>query len=177
MAVKNQILVKDAALKLASKIIKSGASLRSDIQALAVCAIGYANVHGDDTVANRALEAVQSTKMQVRQFVAYCEFHGKLKFVKESKVFVFNRKEAECDPLALVNLLDVMPAWYEFEIVNDNPTVSLYDKLQKLLKAIKEESLTPEEHALVDTVKKASHDYSLACTDKKNVAAVATVSA
>lgn len=169
------ILTKELAVKLADKIIKSGATMRKDVQSLAVTAIGYANVHGDITIANKALEAVQSTKMQVRQFIAYCEAHGKLKFSKEGKCFTFERKEdVKTDVVELITHLAAMPEWHEFEIAKDVVVVSLYDKLEKLLKQIKEESLTPEEHAMVDTVKKATHDYALACTDKKNSAASAT---
>lgn len=159
-----QLLTKEKALDLAVSITKKGVALRGDIQKLAVTAIGYANVHGDTSIAIRALEAVQSTKLMPKKFIAYCEHYGKLTYDKASKSFVFNRenKTAKTDPVELMQFLDKQPAWYEFEMEKSDQPIELITKVEKLVSHVKAESLTPEEVALVEAIRKATEAYKLA---------------
>lgn len=161
--VATELLTKEAALNLAVKIVKQGVALRTDIQKLAVAAIGYANVHGDTSIAIRALEAVQSTKLMPKKFIAYCEHYGKLKFDKVSKSFVFNRDndKAKCEPLELFKFLADQPSWYEFDNGEDKAPVELITRVEKLV-GTKTDGLTPQEVELLAAIRKATEAYKLA---------------
>lgn len=106
------MLDKPAAMKLADSLGRRIATATLDLQKVAISAIGYANIHGDITIAQRVLE-VMGTSMRRQTMVRYFEIHGKLAWDKESKTVVFAENvEALDDPAQLYETLSVLP-WYE----------------------------------------------------------------
>jgi hypothetical protein len=131
------LLTKDQVIELAKSVSGRGKSLNRDIQKLAVSAIGYANVHGDVTVAQGIYETLSANKgLRLNSFVAYLEKFGKLEYDKTVKNFIYRKRDdVETDPMELFVSLAELP-WYE-AIKAPNP-VSMYDLAVKIEALVKQ---------------------------------------
>ena len=101
---KLMILSKDDAIKLCDSISRAGTKLANDIQSLVLTAVGYANVHGDVTIATRLIGSLNAgTRKQA--VVNVCEAFGCLAYDSKAKQFNHvKRDDVERDPAALVVL-------------------------------------------------------------------------
>ncbi len=128
-----QMMSKDEAFELSKSIGNRAASLQRDIQKIAATAIGYANVHGDVTVAQNIIEHIRDKKgIRLNSLVKYIETHAKLAWDKEAKNFVYHKRDdVICDPLELFMVLSENK-WYE--AIKQEVPQSVYD-VQEMLKA------------------------------------------
>lgn len=156
MAKKFSILSREDAIARIALIGKRGNALMNDIQAIAVTAIGYANVHGDVTIAQDICTTLQTLGgVRFNSFVKYCETYGNLAWDKESKNFVhFKNPVAVCDPAELVAQLHAT-RW--FDAIKQEKPASVYDveemvrkMLTKLTNAAKREGVVIENEHLID---------------------------
>lgn len=121
--------------ELAKSVQNRGKTLNRDVQKLAMNAIAYANIHGDITIANTAHDAIKGNKgIRVNSFVKYCETYGKLQYSKESKGFVYRKRDdVLTDPMELFLALGESP-WYE--AVKQETPESIYDMAEMVKKFI-----------------------------------------
>ena len=114
-------------------------SVQKALQHAASIAIGYVNVHGDISVANKCLAKLTKTGgikgIKLQAWVTYLETFGALEFVKDSKVFKF-RKEADVlrDPAALLVALAASP-WQD--AVADKPLETMHDCMKDVVALLK----------------------------------------
>jgi hypothetical protein len=133
---KVDLLSKEAAFKLADSVKKRGDALNNDIQKLAVTAIGYANVHGDVTIAQEIVGKIYDTLstnkgLRFNSFVRYLETYGQLAYDKDAKSMVYKKRDN-----VLTNPLDLMLALSEvkwFDAIKQETPQSIYD-VQDMLK-------------------------------------------
>lgn len=127
-----QMMSKDEAFELSKSIGNRAANLQRDIQKIAATAIGYANVHGDVTVAQNIMDNIRDKKgIRLNSLVKYIETHAQLAWDKESKNFVYHKREdVITDPLELFMILSENK-WYE--AIKQEVPQSVYD-VQEMLK-------------------------------------------
>ncbi len=125
------LLTREEASDLAKSVATRGKSLNKDIQKLAATAIGYANIHGDVTVAQGIYSVLSANKgLRVKSFVSYLETHGKLEYAKEAKNFIYRKRDdVITDVLELFLHLADNP-W--FEAIKESEPVSKYDLSAKI---------------------------------------------
>jgi hypothetical protein len=131
------LLTKAEVSELAKSVAGRGKSLNRDIQKLAATAIGYANIHGDVTIAQEIYsQLVLNKALRLKSFVAYLEFHGKLEFAKETKNFIYHRRDdVETDVMELFISLSDAP-W--FDHIKEPEIVSTYDVSAKIAALVKQ---------------------------------------
>lgn len=133
---KFQILNKDQAFKLADSIAKTAAKTAAQIQTLCLTGIGYANVHGDVTVATRLLTVVgKATGLRRQAMVNIMEAFGCLKWDKDHFEHV-KRDDVIRDPAQLVvEMSKPENFWTEFtpepEVVSSVDALELVQRLVK----------------------------------------------
>lgn len=146
------MMTKEQAFDLAKSIGSRGKALNRDLQKIACTAIGYANIHGDITVAQTAFEQIKENKgIRLNSFVRYLENFGQLAYDKESKNFVYRKRDDVCkDVMELFLTLSEHP-WYE--AIKQEPTESIYD-VAKMVKALitKCEKLAQNEHNTIQNI-------------------------
>lgn len=156
MAKSFAILTREQAEARIALIGKRGNALTNDIQAIAVTAIGYANVHGDVTIAQSIYTTLATLGgIRLNSFVKYCETFGQLAYDKDTKNFAyFKRDSAERDPVALMTQLKGT-RW--FDAIKQEAPVSVYDvadmvrkMIAKLEKAGKKEGVTINNAELIE---------------------------
>lgn len=99
------ILSLEAAASLADSIKRRGKAFDRDVQSLCLTAIGYANTHGDVTIANRILPAIPAGSRK-QAIVNLLEGLGCLKYDAKSKMFNHTKREDVLrDPVAIVEAL------------------------------------------------------------------------
>ena len=143
------LLTKAEVSELAKSVAGRGKSLNRDIQKLAATAIGYANIHGDVTIAQEIYSQLVTNKaLRLKSFVAYLEFHGKLEYAKETKNFVYRRRDdVETDVMNLFVSLSDAP-WYEQ--IKEPEMVSSYDVSAKIVALVKQiEKMAAQESVTV----------------------------
>jgi hypothetical protein len=138
MTKKFTVLERDAALKLIDRTVKRGAALANDIQSLAVTCIGYANVHGDVTIAQEAYSKLEGVSgVRFNSFVKYLETYGQLAYDKDAKTMVYRKRtDVITDPVQLVTALSAT-RWYT--AIKAEAVESIYDvqaQVEKLIKKI-----------------------------------------
>jgi hypothetical protein len=160
MAKKFSILSREDAIARIALIGKRGNALMNDIQSISVTAIGYANVHGDVTIAQDICTTLQTIGgVRFTAFVKYLEVYGNLAWDKDTKNFVYRKNDnAVCDPAELVAQLHAT-RWFD-AIKQEQPT-SVYDveemvrkMLTKLTNAAKRENVTIENEYLMEELAK-----------------------
>jgi hypothetical protein len=143
------LLTKAEVTELAKSVAGRGKSLNRDIQKLAAMAIGYANIHGDVTVAQDIYaQLVNNKALRLKSFVAYLETHGKLEYDKASKNFIHRRRDdVETDVMSLfISLSDCL--WYE--ALKEAEPVSMYDLSAKIAALVKQaEKMAAQESTTV----------------------------
>ena len=135
MAKSFAILTRDQATARIALIGKRGNALTNDIQSIAVTAIGYANVHGDVTIAQDIYTTLSTLGgVRLNSFVKYLEVYGQLAYDKDTKNFVyFKRDNVETDPVALLaQLKDTR--W--FDAIKQEQPVSEYDVAEMVRKMV-----------------------------------------
>lgn len=156
MAKKFSILSREDAIARIALIGKRGNALMNDIQSISVTAIGYANVHGDVTIAQDICTTLQTIGgVRFTAFVKYLEVYGNLAWDKDTKNFVYRKNEdAVCDPAELVAQLHTT-RWFD-AIKQEQPT-SVYDveemvrkMLAKLTKAAQKDGVTIKNDYLIE---------------------------
>ena len=143
------LLTRDEAAELAKSVATRGKSLNKDIQKLAATAIGYANIHGDVTVAQGIYETLAANKgLRIKSFVSYLETHGKLEYSKEAKNFIYRRRDdVITDVLELFLHLADNP-WYD--AIKESEPVSMYDLSVKIEALVKQcEKMAQQESVTV----------------------------
>jgi hypothetical protein len=143
------LLTRDEAATLAKSVATRGKSLNKDIQKLAATAIGYANIHGDVTVAQGIYDALSGNKgLRIKSFVSYLETHGKLEYSKEAKNFIYRKRDdVITDVLELFLDLADNP-WYE--ALKESEPVSMYDLSAKIASLVKQcEAMAQKESVTV----------------------------
>jgi LPS sulfotransferase NodH len=135
MTKKFTVLERDAALKLIDRTVKRGAALANDIQSLAVTCIGYANVHGDVTIAQEAYSKLEGVSgVRFNSFVKYLETYGQLAYDKELKTMVYHKRDDVLkDPVQLVTALSTT-RWYT--AIKAEAVESIYDVAAQVKKLI-----------------------------------------
>lgn len=155
----SNMMTQEQAFELSKSIGNRGKALNRDIQKIAATAIGYANIHGDITVAQNIFENIKDNKgIRLNSFVKYLERHGQLAYDKESKNFVYHKRDDVCkDVMELFLTLSDNP-WYE--AVKQEPVGSMYDVADMVTKLVerceklaKNERNTLENAQLLDTLK------------------------
>jgi hypothetical protein len=131
------LLTKDEAADLAKSVATRGKSLNKDIQKLAATAIGYANIHGDVTIAQGIYDVLSANKgLRLKSFVSYLETHGKLEYSKEVKNFIYRKRDdVITDVLELFLELADNP-W--FDAIKEPEPVSQYDLSAKIASLVKQ---------------------------------------
>lgn len=131
----SNLMTKEDALVLSKSIGSRGKTLNRDIQKIACTAIGYANIHGDVTVAQNIYDNIRDNKgIRLNSFVKYLERFGCLAYDKESKNFVHHKRDDVVkDVLELFLTLNENP-WYE--AVKQEPVGSIYDVSDMVTKLI-----------------------------------------
>lgn len=126
---------KAEALKLIESTGKSADTVQNNIQRVAVIAIGYANIHGDVTIAQRACE-VFATKKGVRfnSFVKYLEYHGQLAWDKDAKNVVYHKRESAIKDE--VKLLESLAGTKWYQAIKQEEVASIYDVKEAVEKLI-----------------------------------------
>lgn len=143
------LLTRDEAADLAKSVATRGKSLNKDIQKLAATAIGYANIHGDVTVAQGIYETLSANKgLRIKSFVSYLETHGKLEYAKEVKNFIYRKRDdVITDVLELFLHLADNP-WYD--AIKESEPVSQYDLSAKIAALVKQcEKMAQQESVTV----------------------------
>ena len=156
MAKSFKILSREDAVARIARIGKRGVQLNDDIQAIAVTAIGYANVHGDVTIAQDICTTLQTNGgVRFNSFVKYLEVYGNLAWDKDTKNFVYHKNSnAVCDPVALIEQLHAT-RW--FDAIKQEKPASVYDvedmvrkMINKLNKAAKQDNVTIHNEHLIE---------------------------
>lgn len=143
------LLTREQVSELSKSVAGRGKSLNRDIQKLAVTAIGYANVHGDVTIAQEIYSNLSTNKaLRLNSFVAYLEKYGKLEYSKQDKNFIHRRRDdVETDPMELFITLAESP-WYE--AIKAPEPVSQYDLSAKIAALVKQcEKMAAQESVTV----------------------------
>ena len=142
------LLTREEASDLAKSVATRGKSLNKDIQKLAATAIGYANIHGDVTVAQGIYSVLSVNKgLRVKSFVAYMETHGKLEYSKEAKNFIYRKRDdVITDVLELFLHLADNP-W--FEAIKESEPVSKYDLSAKIAALVKSAEAAAQQDSVV----------------------------
>lgn len=145
-------MTQEQAFELSKSIGNRGKALNRDIQKIAATAIGYANIHGDVTVAQNIFENIKDNKgIRLNSFVKYLERHGQLAYDKESKNFVYHKRDDVCKDVMELFLTLAESPWYE--AVKQEPVGSIYDVQEMLTKFIERtEKLAKNEHNKVQNV-------------------------
>lgn len=141
---------KEQAFELSKSIGNRGKTLNRDLQKVACTAIGYANIHGDITVAQNIWENLSDNKgIRLNSFVKYLETYGQIKFDKEAKTFVYSKRDDVIkDVMELFLTLSDNP-WYQ--AIKQEPVGQEYDINEMVKKFVaKCESLAKNE---LNTVK------------------------
>jgi hypothetical protein len=138
MAKKFSVLDREVALNLIDRTVKRGASLSNDIQSIALTCIGYANVHGDVTIAQEAYSKLEGVSgLRFNSFVKYLETYGQLAYDKDAKTMVYRKRtDVITDPVQLVTALQET-RWYT--AIKAEAVESIYDvqaQVEKLIKKI-----------------------------------------
>jgi hypothetical protein len=144
------MMTKEQAFDLAKSIGSRGKALNRDLQKIACTAIGYANIHGDITVAQSAFEAIKENKgIRLNSFVRYLETFGQLAYDKESKNFVYRKRDDVCkDVMELFLTLSEHP-W--FEAIKQETTESIYDVAEMVKKLVERcEKLAKSEKNVIE---------------------------
>ena len=156
MAKKFSILSREDAIARIALIGKRGNALMNDIQSISVTAIGYANVHGDVTIAQDICTTLQTIGgVRFNAFVKYLEVYGNLAWDKDTKNFVYRKNEdAVCEPVALLEQLH-NTRW--FDAIKQEQPASVYDvedmvrkMLAKLTKAAQKDGVTIKNDYLIE---------------------------
>ena len=142
------LLTREEASDLAKSVATRGKSLNKDIQKLAATAIGYANIHGDVTVAQGIYSVLSVNKgLRVKSFVAYMETHGKLEYSKEAKNFIYRKRDdVITDVLELFLHLADNP-W--FEAIKESEPVSKYDLSAKIAALVKSAEAAAQQDSVI----------------------------
>jgi len=124
-------------IKLIDNVGQQAQTVQNNIQRIAVVAIGYANIHGDITVAQRACEVFSGKKgIRFNSFVKYLEVHGQMQWDAKAKTVTYMKRDSVIkDPAQLLESLSVRK-WYE--ATPQEPVESIYDvkaQIEKLIKA------------------------------------------
>jgi len=126
---------KPAVMKLIDNVGDQAQTVQNNIQRIAVVAIGYANIHGDITVAQRACEVFKGKKgIRFNSFVRYLETHGQLEWDKDT-IKYRRRDNVLKDPAELMESL-AKTRWYD--AIKAEQAQSIYDvkaQVEKLIKA------------------------------------------
>lgn len=143
------LLTREEAADLAKSVATRGKSLNKDIQKLAATAIGYANVHGDVTVAQGIYESIANNKgLRIKSFVAYLEKHGKLEYSKDAKNFIHRKRDDVITDVMELFLHLAENPWYE--AIKGKDPVSMYDLSAKIAALVKQaESMAQQESVTV----------------------------
>jgi hypothetical protein len=143
------LLTREEAADLAKSVATRGKSLNKDIQKLAAAAIGYANVHGDVTVAQGIYESIANNKgLRIKSFVAYLEKHGKLEYSKDAKNFIHRKRDDVITDVMELFLHLAENPWYE--AIKEKDPVSMYDLSAKIAALVKQaESMAQQESVTV----------------------------
>lgn len=143
------LLTREEAADLAKSVATRGKSLNKDIQKLAAAAIGYANVHGDVTVAQGIYESIANNKgLRIKSFVAYLEKHGKLEYSKDAKNFIHRKRDDVITDVMELFLHLAENPWYE--AIKGKDPVSMYDLSAKIAALVKQaESMAQQESVTV----------------------------
>lgn len=143
------LLTREEASDLAKSVATRGKSLNKDIQKLAATAIGYANIHGDVTVAQGIYESLSANKgLRVKSFVAYLETHGKLEYSKDAKNFIYRKRDDVITDVMELFLNLAENPWYE--AIKEKDPVSMYDLSAKIAALVKQcESMAQQESVTV----------------------------
>jgi cytidylate kinase len=143
------LLTREEAADLAKSVATRGKSLNKDIQKLAAAAIGYANVHGDVTVAQGIYESIANNKgLRIKSFVAYLEKHGKLEYSKDAKNFIHRKRDDVITDVMELFLHLAENPWYE--AIKEKDPVSMYDLSVKIAALVKQaESMAQQESVTV----------------------------
>ena len=143
------LLTREEAADLAKSVATRGKSLNKDIQKLAATAIGYANVHGDVTVAQGIYESIANNKgLRIKSFVAYLEKHGKLEYSKDAKNFIHRKRDDVITDVMELFLHLAENPWYE--AIKEKDPVSMYDLSVKIAALVKQaESMAQQESVTV----------------------------
>lgn len=117
---------KDEALATIERVGRSSIRVRDQIQKVAVVAIGYANIHGDITVAQKACEVFQSNKgIRFNSFVKYLESYGQLRWDSKTKTMSYHKREDVASDIP--ELMAELEGTFWFEAVKAEEAVSMYD--------------------------------------------------
>lgn len=143
------LLTREEAADLAKSVATRGKSLNKDIQKLAATAIGYANIHGDVTVAQGIYESLVGNKgLRINSFVAYLEKHGKLEYSKDAKNFIHRKRDDVITDVMELFLHLAENPWYE--AIKGKDPVSMYDLSAKIAALVKQaESMAQQESVRV----------------------------
>jgi len=129
------VLDKDSAIKLIDRTVKRGASLANDIQSIAVTCIGYANIHGDVTIAQEAVSKLEGVSgVRFTSFIKYLETYGQLAWDKDTKNLVYRKRDdVLTEPMALITTLSET-RWYN--AIKPEAVQSIYDVSDMVKKLI-----------------------------------------
>ena len=143
------LLTREEAADLAKSVATRGKSLNKDIQKLAATAIGYANIHGDVTVAQGIYESLVANKgLRINSFVAYLEKHGKLEYSKDAKNFIHRKRDDVITDVIELFLHLAENPWYK--AIKEKDPVSMYDLSAKIAALVKQaESMAQQESVRV----------------------------
>ena len=148
--------------KAIGKLGRTLVTVRKDIQALAITAIGYSLVHGDVTIGQRLLEAMTKS-VRKDSLVAFFEAHGAFAWSKtEKKLVHFKRKGVAFDADYVAMLEGQMwdEAKREPEVVSVYVVHAEFDKfLNRLGKLAKDPSLTLRNKELFEQLEQFSAKY------------------
>jgi hypothetical protein len=146
------MLTKEQAFDLSKSIGKRGQALNRDIQKIACTAIGYANIHGDITVAQNIFENLRDNKgIRVNSFVRYLETFGQLQYDKESKNFIYRKRDDVIKDVMELFLTLADNPWYQ-AIKQETPE-SVYDVAEMVKKLIaRVEKLNENERNTVQNI-------------------------
>ena len=126
---------KATVLKLIDNVGDQAQTVQNNIQRIAVVAIGYANIHGDVTIAQRACEVFKGKKgIRFNSFVRYLETHGQLEWDKND-IKYRKRDNVLKEPTELLASLS-KTRW--FDAIKAEQAQSIYDvkaQVEKLIKA------------------------------------------
>ena len=141
------LLTREEASDLAKSVATRGKSLNKDIQKLAATAIGYANIHGDVTVAQGIYSVLSVNKgIRVKSFVAYLETHGKLEYAKEAKNFIYRKRDDVITDVLELFLHLADNKW--FEAIKESEPVSKYDLSAKIALLVKQAEAAAQQESV-----------------------------
>jgi hypothetical protein len=117
---------KQAAFDAIDRVGKDATTVRNNIQRIATIAIGYANLHGDISIAQRAVEVFQTNKgIRFNSFVSYLEHHGQLQWDAKAKQVVYRKRDDVIRDIP--ELVEALRASFWWEAIKAEEVVSMYD--------------------------------------------------